>query len=147
MDLFEPKVIRVSLQLLAVWIGSAKTDLVRFKWGFGEGPLEDKFAFFGASKNPRPRGENCLQNAHFHTQKGPCLKHPLNWTGSVFPLLNGAARAASARNEVKSIGGGAARRKTHTHTHGILMQTSQCGQVGRRGQGEDKGKTGKVWKQ
>ena len=33
------------------------------------------------------RGENCLQNAHFYKQKGPCLKRPLNWTGSVFPLL------------------------------------------------------------
>ena len=33
------------------------------------------------------RGEKCLQNAHFGKQKGPCLKTPLNWTGSVFPLL------------------------------------------------------------
>ena len=33
------------------------------------------------------RGENCLQNAHFYKQKGPCLKTPLIWTGSVFPLL------------------------------------------------------------
>ena len=31
-------------------------------------------------------GENCLQNAHFDKQKGPYLKTPLNWTGSVFPL-------------------------------------------------------------
>ena len=31
------------------------------------------------------RGENCLQNAHFYKQKGPCWKTPLNWTGSVFP--------------------------------------------------------------
>ena len=30
------------------------------------------------------RGENCLQNAHFLKQKGPFLKTPLNWTGSVF---------------------------------------------------------------
>ena len=31
-------------------IGSAKTDPVRFQWGFGEGRLKDKFAFFGAYK-------------------------------------------------------------------------------------------------
>ena len=30
--------------------GSAKTDLVRFTWGFGEGLLKDKFAFFEACK-------------------------------------------------------------------------------------------------
>ena len=29
-------------------IESAKTDLVRFKWGFGEGLLKGKFAFFEA---------------------------------------------------------------------------------------------------
>ena len=28
-----------------------------------------------------------MQSAHFYKQKGPCLKTPLNWTGSVFPLL------------------------------------------------------------
>ena len=28
--------------------GSAKTDLVRFEWGFGEGLLKDKFALFEA---------------------------------------------------------------------------------------------------
>ena len=33
------------------------------------------------------KGENWLQNTHFYKQKGPCLKAPLNWTGSVFPLL------------------------------------------------------------
>ena len=33
------------------------------------------------------RGENWLQNAHFYKQKGPVKKNPLNWTGSVFPLL------------------------------------------------------------
>ena len=35
--------------------GSAKTDPVRFKWGFGEGLLKDKFAFFEAYKNPIPK--------------------------------------------------------------------------------------------
>ena len=33
------------------------------------------------------RGEICLQNTHFYKQKVPCLKNPLNWTGSVFLLL------------------------------------------------------------
>ena len=68
-------------------LGSAKTDRVRFKWGFGEGLLKDKFAFSRLVKVPYLRGENCLQKNHFYKQKGPCLKPPLNWTGSVFPLL------------------------------------------------------------
>ena len=57
-------------------IWSAKTDPVRFKQGFGEGLLKDKFAFVDASKNPIPKriGGNCLQNAHFYKQKVPCLK-------------------------------------------------------------------------
>ena len=67
--------------------GSAKTDPVRFKWGFGEVLLKDKFAFKSLIKVLYLRGENYLQNAHFYKQKGPCLKAPLNWTGSVFPLL------------------------------------------------------------
>ena len=37
-----------------VKVGSANTDPVRFKGGFGEGLLKDKFAFFEASKNPIP---------------------------------------------------------------------------------------------
>ena len=67
--------------------GSAKPDPVRFKWGFGEGLLKDTFAFSRLIKILYLRGENYLQNAHFYKQKGPCLKRPLNWTGSVFPLL------------------------------------------------------------
>ena len=35
-------------------VGSAKTDPVRFKWGFGEGLLKDRFAFFGAYENLVP---------------------------------------------------------------------------------------------
>ena len=69
------------------FLGSAKSDPVRFKWGFGEGPLKDKFAFFEAYKSPIPKRSKLLENAHFYKQKGPCLKTPLNWTGSVFPLL------------------------------------------------------------
>ena len=66
-----------------------KTDPFRFKRGFGEGLLKDEFAksFFEACKIRHLRGENCLQNAHFYKQKGPCLKCPFNWTGSVLPLL------------------------------------------------------------
>ena len=33
------------------------------------------------------RGKNCLENARSYNKKGPCWKTPLNWTGSVFPLL------------------------------------------------------------
>ena len=71
------------------FFGSAKTDSVRFKWGFGEGRLKDKCAFFELIKilYLKASGENCLQNAHFYKQKGPCLKTPSNWTRSVFPLL------------------------------------------------------------
>ena len=69
-------------------VGSAKTDLVWFKWGFGEGLLKDISAFSRLLKILYLRGENCLQNAHFYKQKGPCLKRPSNWTGSVFPLLS-----------------------------------------------------------
>ena len=69
-------------------LGSAKTDPVQFKWGFGEVLLKDKFAFKSLIKVLYLRGENCLRNTHFYKQKGPCLKAPLNWTGSVFPLLN-----------------------------------------------------------
>ena len=45
--------------LLTFWFnyfGSAKTDLVLFKWGFGEGLLKDKFAFFEAYRSPIPKG-------------------------------------------------------------------------------------------
>ena len=64
--------------------GSGKTDVVRFKRGFGEGLLKDKFAFFEASKNPIPKRRKLLAKRPFLKQKGPCLKSPLNWTGSVF---------------------------------------------------------------
>ena len=57
------------------FFGSAKTDPVRFKWGFGEVLLKDKFAFKSLFKVLCPRRENCLQNAHFYKQKGPCLKN------------------------------------------------------------------------
>ena len=89
---------------------------VRCKWGFGEGLLKDKFAFFEAYKNPIPkRRKNCLQNAQFYRQKGPCLKRPLNWTRSIFPLLSfgeenslsltefTANSVSSAKNSVSSL--------------------------------------------
>ena len=37
-----------------------ETDPVRFKWGFGEGLLKDKFAFFEAYKNPIPKRRKLL---------------------------------------------------------------------------------------
>ena len=54
---------------------------------FGEGLLKDKVAFFEASKNPIPKRRKLLAKRPFYKQKGPCLKRPLNWTGSVFPVL------------------------------------------------------------
>ena len=51
--------------------GTAKTDLVLFKWGFGEGLLTN-LPFSRLIKVLPLRGENCLQNVHFYKQKGPC---------------------------------------------------------------------------
>ena len=61
---------------LILKFGSAKTDPVQFKWGFGEVLLKDKFAFKSPIKALYLRGENCLQNAHFYKLKGPCFKNP-----------------------------------------------------------------------
>ena len=55
----------------STFVGSAKTDPVRFKWGFGEGLLEGKFAFFEASKNPIPKRRNPLAKPIFVSKKGP----------------------------------------------------------------------------
>ena len=46
-------------------IVSAKTDPVRFKWGFGEGLLKDKFAFFEAYKSPIPKRGKLLARRPF----------------------------------------------------------------------------------
>ena len=53
------------------YIGSAKTDPVRFKWGFGEGVLNDKFAFFEAYINPIPKRTKLLATPIFISKKGP----------------------------------------------------------------------------
>ena len=45
----------------AHFFGSAKTDPVRFKWGFGEVLLKDRFAFKNLIKVLYLRGENCLR--------------------------------------------------------------------------------------
>ena len=47
------------------FIESAKADPVRFKWGFGEGLLKDKFAFFEAYKNPIPKRRKLLAKRLF----------------------------------------------------------------------------------
>ena len=49
--------------------------------------MKNKFAFFEASQDPIPKRRNLLAKRPLYKQKGPCLKRPLNWTGSVFPLL------------------------------------------------------------
>ena len=50
---------------LVAFVGSAKTDPVRFKWGFGEGRLKDRFAFFEAYKNPIPKRRKLLAKRPF----------------------------------------------------------------------------------
>ena len=47
------------------FIGSAKTNPVRFNWGFGEGLLKDKFAFFEAYKSPIPKRKKLLAKRPF----------------------------------------------------------------------------------
>ena len=44
---------------------SAKTDPVRFKWGFGEGLLKDNFPFFEAYKSPIPKRRKLLAKRPF----------------------------------------------------------------------------------
>ena len=46
-------------------LGSANTDPVRFKWGFGEGLLRDRFAFFEAYKSPTPKRRKLLAKRPF----------------------------------------------------------------------------------
>ena len=56
--------------------------------GSGKATFERQICLLRLIKVLYLRGENCLQNAHFYRQKkGPGLKHPFNWTGSVFPFL------------------------------------------------------------
>ena len=40
---------------------------VRFKWGFGQGRLKDKFAFFEAYKSPTPKRRKLLAKRRFST--------------------------------------------------------------------------------
>ena len=57
-------------------IESAKTDPVQFKWGFGEGLLKDKFAFFEAYKSPIPKRRKLPAKHPFCKQKGSLFKKP-----------------------------------------------------------------------
>ena len=56
-------------EMLALFVphsfGSAKTDPVRFKWGFGEGLLKAKFASFEAYKSPIPKRSKLLAKRPF----------------------------------------------------------------------------------
>ena len=69
---------KFTLQFFVAFFGSAKTDLVRLKWGFGEGLLKDKSAFFEAYKSPIPLRRKSLRKkkAIFTSKKGP-VKKPL----------------------------------------------------------------------
>ena len=46
-------------------LGSAKTDPVRFKWGFAEGLLKVQIAFFEAYKRPIPKRRSLLAKRPF----------------------------------------------------------------------------------
>ena len=74
----EGKTLKEARNSLKGKIGSAKTDPVRFKWGFGEGLVKDKFVFFEASEDPIPKRRKLLTKRPFLYAKGPCLKPPLN---------------------------------------------------------------------
>ena len=65
-----------------------------FKWGFAEGLWKDKFAFFEAYKNPTPKRRKLLAKRPFLQVIRALLKKrkPLNWTGSVLPLLRKSVR-------------------------------------------------------
>ena len=49
--------------------GSAKTDPVQFKWGFGEGLLKDKFALIEAYKSPISKRRKLLAKRPFFISK------------------------------------------------------------------------------
>ena len=90
---YEPrKQFKTLQQRVNTW--ECKTDPVRFKRGFEDsstGFSKDKFAIFEAIfsyKNPMPETRKAACKTPFFTsKKGPVLKRPLNWTGSLFPLL------------------------------------------------------------
>ena len=48
----------------------------RNKWGFGEGLLKDKFAFFEAYKNPIPKRRKLLAKCPFFEGKRALFKTP-----------------------------------------------------------------------
>ena len=66
-----PRNVPVFTRVENTW--SAKTDPVRFKWGFGEGRLKYKFAFFEACKNsiPKRRINTACKPPIFISKKGP----------------------------------------------------------------------------
>ena len=75
--IFRPDFHPIHNNLSPPFLGSAKTDPVRFKWGFGEGLLKDKFAFFEASKRPILKRRKLLAKRPFFQAKKAPLKNPL----------------------------------------------------------------------
>ena len=58
-------------------LGVPKLTRSGLKWGFGEGLLKAKFAFFEARKSPIPKKRKLyLQNANLYNQKGALFKNP-----------------------------------------------------------------------
>ena len=77
-------------------LGSAKTDPVRFKWGFGEGLLKDKFAFFEASKILIPKRRNLLAKRPFLEAKRALFERPFKLDRLSFSTPKMSCEASSA---------------------------------------------------
>ena len=75
------------IQTPTFFIGSAKTDPVRFKWGFAEGLLNDEFAFFEAYKSPIPRRRKLLIKRPFLQAKRALFKNPFKLDRVSFSTL------------------------------------------------------------
>ena len=74
--------------------------------GFRRRTFERQTCLFrGVYKNPIPEEKAACKMPIFYKHKGPCLERPLNWTGSIFPLLTKSqigTAAMSNRSDLKS---------------------------------------------
>ena len=76
--------------LLKQCLGSAETDPVR-SMGFRRGTFERQIRLFEAYKIYTQEEKTACKTPPIFISR-PCLKPRLNWTGSVFPLLNHCMR-------------------------------------------------------
>ena len=86
-----------SLESLA---NGAKTDPVRFKWGFGEERLKDKFASFEAYKNTIPKRRKLLAKRLFLQAKRALLKNPCKLDRVSLSGVNKSARERIGRQNL-----------------------------------------------